>query len=148
MNTNTIVIAVGIGIILLVGLFAVLRWRHSVADAQNNLEIPKELQESTARNISERKSLRARDQAFFDTVSALLYKHDPIGLNGAPRDEYEPEAGTIIPRLPECQDAASVHTVVYEEFIRWFGADTAGPKSNYIGLSTDLWNLWQKKARR
>jgi len=32
-------------------------------------------------------------------VTELLARHDPMGLTsaGAPADEYEPEAGTIVP---------------------------------------------------
>lgn len=86
--------------------------------------------------------------ALFDEISALLYRHDPIGINQmvdaedrAPENEYDPEAGTIIPRIASVSSPEDVLEVVYEEFERWFGSRTAGPKENYRQVAQDLWKL-------
>jgi hypothetical protein len=77
-------------------------------------------------------------------LTALLYRHDPISLAaaGAPKDEYEPEVSTIIPRLKEAKNEDDVRRIVYEEFLHWFGGEeTAGPASAYTAIAQDIWDL-------
>jgi len=75
-------------------------------------------------------------------LSELLYRYDPIGLAvaGAPKDEYEPEVGTIIPRLRDVTSQDDVCRVIHEEFVRWFGEGTAGPGLAYKEIADDIWN--------
>ena len=75
-------------------------------------------------------------------LTALLYHHDPLGLAaaGAPRDEYEPEVSTIIPRLKDANSVDDVRRIVHDEFLRWFGGEeTAGPESAYSGVAQEIW---------
>ncbi|MDH3592492.1 MAG: hypothetical protein OER88_11465, partial [Planctomycetota bacterium] len=49
---------------------------------------------------AERRQLRAEFGSLFDEVSGILFELDPIGINFKTNtDEYEPEVGTILPRL-------------------------------------------------
>jgi len=81
----------------------------------------------------------------FDATAALLYRHDPIGIAiyNPNTDEYEPEAETILPRLGRCGSADGVLQAVHEEFGRWSGAATAGPREGYAKIASELWTLWQ-----
>jgi hypothetical protein len=91
----------------------------------------------------ERRLLRAEYGDLFDSVAELLFKADPIGINfDGNTDEYEPEAGTILPRLKTCSSPDEVLPVVHAEFVRWFGAATAGPPERYTDLARDIWHLW------
>jgi len=62
----------------------------------------------------------------YEELVQILYRHDPIGLatSGAPHNEYEPEVGIIIPRLRSAASAEDVTHIIYEEFSRWFGAES------------------------
>lgn len=92
---------------------------------------------------SQRSEARRKHGALFDQATGLLFRHDPVDLNfGDNADEYDSEAESILDRLPCCASAAAVHVVVYEEFVRWFGARVAGPSANYAAVSQALWNLW------
>jgi hypothetical protein len=94
--------------------------------------------------LEERRRLRLEYRGLYDTTVALLFRHDPIGIafeNTA--DEYEPEAGTILPRLRACRSQDDVSKVVHEEFVRWFDPATAGPREGYAQIATELWHLWQ-----
>jgi hypothetical protein len=87
---------------------------------------------------------RLRYQNFHRCLTALLYRHDPISLAaaGAPKDEYEPEVSTIIPRLKNAKNAEDVRRIVHEEFLHWFdGEKTAGPESAYTAIAQDIWDL-------
>jgi hypothetical protein len=78
-------------------------------------------------------------------LTALLYRHDPLGLAaaGAPKDEYEPEVSTIIPRLKDANSAEDVRRIVHEEFLHWFdGEETAGPESAYSRIAQDIWTTF------
>ncbi len=95
--------------------------------------------------IEERRQIRARYGELFDSVVALLFRHDPVGINFEHNtDEYESEAGTILPRLHTCKSVDDVRRVVYEEFVRWF-ALSSGPEDQYGPIASDIWELWQRE---
>jgi hypothetical protein len=82
----------------------------------------------------------------FQEASSILFKHDPIGINFEENtDEYDPEAGTILPRLSGCGSALEVQQIVFEEFCRWFGRETAGDETRYGTIAEELWALWSKR---
>ena len=61
---------------------------------------------------------------------------------GTNRDEYEPEVGTILPRLKDCRSAQDVLDVVYQECGRWFAIP--GDKEKYRLPSQEIWSAWQR----
>jgi hypothetical protein len=73
------------------------------------------------------------------------FRHDPIGIafDNENTDEYDPETGTILPRLRNCEAASDVLRVVHEEFVRWFDAGNAGPVEQYGDIASEVWRLWQ-----
>ncbi len=95
--------------------------------------------------LQERRLLKATYGKLFDSVAALLFRHDPIGINfDENTDEYEPEAGTILPRLSGCKSEDEVRNVVHEEFVHWFDPDTAGPPERYARIASEIWETWQR----
>jgi len=91
----------------------------------------------------ERQQLKRQYGQLFERVSTLLFVHDPVGINFETNvDEYEPEVGTILPRLSSCQSAKEVKQVVYEEFLVWFDSDTVGPEEQYDSIASEIWELW------
>jgi hypothetical protein len=74
-------------------------------------------------------------------VERAINDADPIGLleGGAPADEYGPEIGTIVPRVMNAQSVDEIAAVLYEEFVRWFGGDTAGPRQIYEAPARQIW---------
>ncbi|MFZ2424092.1 MAG: hypothetical protein WBD79_17040 [Anaerolineae bacterium] len=94
-----------------------------------------------------REAVRAEDPQFFAAISTMIFKADPIGINFTINtDEYDPEAGTVIPRLSACQTADDVTAVLYEEFTKWFEAEIAGKRADYVELAQNLWTLSQERA--
>lgn len=73
----------------------------------------------------EREEMKKEFGALFDEVLTALTQYDIIGIageyNSDAATEYEPEVGTIIPRLGEAQTARDVGRIVDDEFLRWFG---------------------------
>jgi hypothetical protein len=93
--------------------------------------------------LEKRRQLRQRYNELFDAASALLFRHDPVGIVFEHnKDEYVPEVGTILPRLQSCRCKGDVLPIVYEEFLHWF-SEAAGPRERYIEISSELWELWQ-----
>jgi len=94
--------------------------------------------------LENRRLLRAEYGKLFDAMAALLYRHDPIGINFEHNtDEYESEAGTMLPRLHSCHSADDVLQVVHAEFVCWFDFDIAGPPERYKEIALEVWQLWQ-----
>lgn len=75
-------------------------------------------------------------------IEALLFRHDPIGINFEKNtDEYRPEAQTITLRLPEATSADDVRRITHEEFVHWFDVETAGPPEQYSAIAQEIWAL-------
>jgi len=83
----------------------------------------------------------------FDEVSRILYRHDPMSLArcGAPADEYDIEASTILSRLNDCNTAHDSRKVIHEEFAHWFGANLAGAEETYDDAAHEIWDAWQNR---
>ena len=91
--------------------------------------------------------LKRKYKDLFDVVSDVLFKYDPIGINfGTNTDEYDPEVGTILPRLSECDSIEDVRRITHEEFVVWFGADGAGPEENYAEAAEEIWLAWAGRS--
>ena len=94
-----------------------------------------------------RSKLKYRYKALYSTVEAILFYHDPIRINfGFNTDEYDPEVGTILPRLKNANSERDVVDIVHEEFVRWFGTKLAGDKEQlvYRHIASDVWQAWLK----
>jgi len=98
------------------------------------------------RVVVSKKTLRLRYLSLYHGLTDLLYRHDPVGLAaaGAPKDEYEPEVGTIIPRLRNANSPDDVRLILHQEFLRWFEAETSGPESAYDRIAQEIWNKFLK----
>ncbi len=87
--------------------------------------------------------LREHHGVIFSHLAALFFRHDPIGINFEDNsDEYEPEVGTILPRLQHCTSEADCLKIIHEEFCRWFEGDIAGPISKYEPIAHEAWIVW------
>ena len=68
-----------------------------------------------------RKALTGVYKQLLGEISAILFRYDPIGINFEDNtDEYDAEAGTILPRLRGDMSAEEATAIVHEEFVRWF----------------------------
>jgi hypothetical protein len=84
---------------------------------------------------------KARYQTLVAAIQRAIDDADPIGLleGGAPADEYSLEIGTIVPRAVKAQSVEQITTVIHEEFLHWFGDDTAGPREAYEAPARQIW---------
>lgn len=85
--------------------------------------------------------MKTRYKALVAAVEQAINDADPIGLLelGAPADEYSPEIGTIVPRVVQAQNVDEITVALYEEFLRWFGDGTAGPRHAYEAPAGKIW---------
>lgn len=111
--------------------------------ATNSDEFPAWVADERAK----REALKTDYQAIFGTISRILFEEDPMGINFDDNtDEYDPEAGTIIPRLASCTSTADTQRVVHEEFVRWFSAADAGALERYDRVAARVWEAWQQRS--
>jgi hypothetical protein len=131
-------------IILALISIAIIAWNFK-RKSEDDKGFPPEVVAKAKADKAAREAIRANDPHLFDKISECLFTNDPMGINSETNTyEYEPEVGTIIPRLAFCSSEQDVHNVVYEEFCTWFG-DSAGKKENYSKVSTEIWKLWTNK---
>lgn len=94
----------------------------------------------------ERKKLSITYKELFSEISAILFRHDPIGINFDDNtDEYDPEAGTILPRLRVNVSLEELTAILHEEFIRWFELDMAGPKDKYSAIAKEILAVYRRR---
>jgi hypothetical protein len=74
-------------------------------------------------------------------IERAINHADLMGLleGGAPADEYSPEIERIVPRVVNAQSVDEITTVLHEEFLRWFGDNTAGPRGIYEAPAREIW---------
>jgi hypothetical protein len=92
---------------------------------------------------------RADEGGLYDEVAAILERHDPMGVMPeepdpelGSLDEYDPEATTIAARLRSARSLQDVHTIVAEEFARWFEGGDA-PAERLTAVAADIWVVMQ-----
>lgn len=85
--------------------------------------------------------MKRRYGVAYRRLNDILFSEDPIGINFKENtDEYEPEVGTILPRLRDCRSKDDVERIVHEEFVRWFDVLTAGPRAKYQQIAQRVWD--------
>ncbi|WP_375056086.1 hypothetical protein [Zobellella sp. DQSA1] len=55
---------------------------------------------------------------------------------GAPEDEYDPEVGTILPRLQLSLSESELCCIIHQELPHWLGKATTGPVSAYKNIDS------------
>jgi hypothetical protein len=95
----------------------------------------------------QRQALRSMHKEVYEEILKILCRHDPIGIchTGRPRREeaYDPEVGTILPRLNKALSVEDVRRIVYEEFSRWFNV-AAGEETKYQQISIEVWEAYHR----
>ena len=94
-----------------------------------------------------RSKLKSKYKELYSIVEAILFNHDPVRINFKfNTDEYDPEVGTILPRLKNANNESDVADIIHEEFVRWFGTKIAGDKKQlvYRKIASEVWKAWLK----
>jgi hypothetical protein len=87
----------------------------------------------------ERRRLAESHGPLLAEVSAVLFRHDPIGINFEDNtDEYEAEASTILKRMGAATSPTEARRIVHEEFVRWFEPEIAGPVERYTDIASEV----------
>lgn len=88
-----------------------------------------------------RVELKREYGAAYERLSEIFFSEDPIGINfEVNTDEYEPEVGTILPRLREARSVDDVRRIVDEEFAKWFDASVSGRPERYQVVAELVWD--------
>jgi hypothetical protein len=86
----------------------------------------------------------------FLELREMINRHDPLRLleNGAPDDEYDPQAKTIIVQLNTPLTKEGINDLVYREFLRWFGDHSVtGSREAYRALAAEI-HEWTRGSIR
>lgn len=90
-----------------------------------------------------------RAGTLFDQVAVVLSEADPLAfIGGCTPQDYAPAVETILRRLSISSSVSDVENIVYEEFLRWFGAGITGPREKYGPIARVVWRLWNDLAPR
>src|SRR5438552_13976949 len=85
--------------------------------------------------LQARRQLREKYRNLYDATIALLFRHDPVGINFEDNtDEYAPEAGTILPKLQSCRSAMTL----WKWFTARFFAGSATPLARRSTMNKSL----------
>src|SRR6266513_2027251 len=81
----------------------------------------------------QRHLLQARYAGLFAAATDLFFAIDPVGINFETNvDEYEPEVGTVLPRLESAESVEDARQILHEELVSWFGAPYEGARTDRL----------------
>ncbi len=90
-----------------------------------------------------RRRMKDEYSGLYEKVEALLFRHDPIGINFEENThEYELETSLLLPRLRTCRSAADATRIVHKVFKECFGYIEARAESLYEPIGAEIWALW------
>jgi hypothetical protein len=100
--------------------------------------------------ISRRQLFNREFRVLRGDVSAAIAAADPINLLslGAPADEYDREIDAILFRISGAHCSDDVQTIVHHEFVRFFGAETAGGRERYAAPARAIWHAVLKSRAK
>lgn len=100
-------------------------------------EIPAWIEEERQK----RETTKVRYTGIFDEATALFLRVDPARINfEINAEEYEPEVGTVLPRLEGAASVDDVRRILKQELDRWFGRSYE--PSRLDQLASELWPPW------
>ncbi|HEY8181724.1 MAG TPA: hypothetical protein VII32_05755 [Thermoanaerobaculia bacterium] len=95
-----------------------------------------------------RSELKVKYSALFAAFAEILFRLDPAGINfEVNSDEYEPEVGTILPRVIDATSVEEIVPVLREELSRWFGGGIRRPGTTYEEIARELYEAIQRQRR-
>ena len=90
--------------------------------------------------------LHARYGDLYERITAILFRHDPVGLNFDDNtDEYAPEARRIAWVLSTLSSVDEARRTIRDIFAASFDDRLAGPESRYQRAAEDIWGLWERR---
>jgi hypothetical protein len=102
----------------------------------------------TSREESKRRrsELKVEYATLFASFAEILFRLDPAGINfEVNSDEYEPEVGTILPRIIDATSVDEIVPVLRDELSRWFGAGIPRPGITYEEIARELYEAIQRQ---
>lgn len=82
-------------------------------------------------------------RALVAAISAALFECDPAGVNhGVNTDEYDAEAGHIVPRLQRARSVGDVRRIVVD-IVGYIGSEGPNPEERYECAAERIWDAWQ-----
>ncbi len=93
------------------------------------------------------RELKAEYKRLRAVLQEALNAADLMGLldSGSPADEYDPEIGTILPRLRGASSVDEVRDVLVEEFAHWFGEAGAGSADWFVVPAQRIWSFLESE---
>jgi len=94
--------------------------------------------------LDARDACKERNEYLFAHITEVLYEYDLMDLAkyGAPSDEYDPEAATILVRYEQSEftsTAEELAEIIREEFVEWFGEGITAT-TDYIKIADEIIN--------
>ena len=92
----------------------------------------------------EKKALRQKFDELRSIVDLAVRREDPMGLlaTNAPLNEYDPEVGTILPKLKTALSEEHLAEIIGREFSKWFGEDFSRKDSSIKNMAHEIWDKY------
>ena len=85
---------------------------------------------------------------FYRTVSDILFRHNPMELDGNHNTgDYDPEIDILLSRIQEAEHLAALQELLWEIFRTDFGAEICGSRERYEVAASEIWNAYQRHRK-
>jgi hypothetical protein len=84
--------------------------------------------------------------SFYSAVSDILFRHDPMELDGRHNTgDYNREVDVLLSRIEEAEHPDALRELLFEVFQADFGEQNCGSRERYDVAATEIWKAYQRR---
>src|SRR5437762_2520845 len=82
---------------------------------------------------------------FYRTVSDILFRHDPMELDGKHNTgDYNREVDVLLSRIREAEQLSVLQDLLFEVFLTDFGEENCGSRERYAVAASEIWKAYER----
>jgi|SRR5690348_2531949 hypothetical protein len=91
------------------------------------------------------RTLQKEYGSFYRAVSDILFRHDPMELDGKHNTgDYNSAVDTLLSRIREAEDLNTLEQLLFEVFLTDFGSGSCGNRERYEVAASEIWKAYQR----
>ena len=98
-----------------------------------------------AQDRQQHRALQKEYASFYRAVSDILFRHDPMDLDGKHNTgDYDPAIDVLLTRISEAEHLSGLQELLFEVFRTDFGAENCGSRERYDVAASEIWKVYER----
>src|ERR1051326_383670 len=91
------------------------------------------------------RALQKEYGSFYRAVSDILFRHDPMELEGKRNPgDYDAAIDVLLSRIREAHHLTELQDLLFEVFQADFGAENCGSRERYDVAASEIWRVFER----